>query len=89
MAGLSLATVLFFPSSARAEKVLLKDKDWEVYTEGRVGAFASYSVGDGVPVATKMITMPDGSVVPENISPAGWQIAAEQKDSIRAFGRFR
>src|SRR5690242_11752177 len=73
LAGLSLATVLLFPSHARAEKVLLKDKDWEVYTDGRMGAFASYVIGDGAPVTNgKMITLPDGSVVPEVINGGQW-----------------
>lgn len=75
LARLSLATVLCFPSTARAEKVLLKDKDWEVYTDGRAGAFASYVFGDGPPVATKMITLPDGSVVPEVINGGQWTVA--------------
>jgi hypothetical protein len=34
---------------ARAEKTLLKTPDWEVFTDGRVGAFVSYSRGDGYP----------------------------------------
>ena len=75
-----LFTALLFSGNARAEKVLVKGDDWEVYTDGRVGAFATYSFGDGLPVATKMIRMPDGSVVPEVISSGGWTIAAEQKD---------
>src|SRR5689334_15333195 len=80
LAGLSLLTAFLFSRNARAEKVLVKGDDWEVYTDGRVGAFATYSVGDGLPVANKMVTMPDGSVVPEVISSGGWNIAAEQKD---------
>jgi hypothetical protein len=81
LAGLSLLSALLVSRSARAEKVLAKGDDWEVYTDGRVGAFASYSVGDGPPVATKMITMPDGTVVPENLTPPGWQISDTQKDA--------
>jgi hypothetical protein len=37
------------PKSAHAEKTLLKSDDWEVYTDGRVGAFVSYTHGDGLP----------------------------------------
>lgn len=80
LAGLSLLTALLCARSARAEKVIAKGDDWEVYTDGRVGAFATYSFGDGLPVANKMITMPDGSVVPEVIT-SGWNIAASQKDA--------
>lgn len=81
LAGLSLLTALLVSRSARAEKVIAKGDDWEVYTDGRVGAFASYSVGDGPPVANKMITLPDGTVVPENLTPPGWQISDTQKDA--------
>jgi hypothetical protein len=35
--------------NAHAEKVLLKNDDWEVYTDGRVGAFVSYVRGQGLP----------------------------------------
>src|SRR5262245_38149860 len=81
LAGLSVLTALLLSRTAHAEKVLVKSDDWEVYTDGRVGAFATYSVGDGLPVATKMVKMPDGSVVPEVIAGGGWNIAAEQKDA--------
>jgi hypothetical protein len=44
-----LAVSGFFPRSARGEKILLKTPDWELYTDGRVGAFLSYVRGDGYP----------------------------------------
>jgi hypothetical protein len=37
------------PRQALAEKTLLKNADWEVYTDGRVGAFISHSRGEGFP----------------------------------------
>src|SRR6478735_6222170 len=77
-AGLSLSTAVFFPRSAHAEKVLVKGDNWEVYTDGRVGAFLSWVVGDGAPVANKMITLPDGSVVPEVINGGQWPVNAKQ-----------
>jgi hypothetical protein len=40
---------LLFPKGAAAEKVLAKESDWEVYTDGRVGAFLSYVRGDALP----------------------------------------
>jgi hypothetical protein len=40
---------LFLPRSATAEKILAKDGDWQLYTDGRVGAFLSYVQGDGSP----------------------------------------
>jgi Gram-negative porin len=45
-------TVLLFSGSALAEKTLLKDGDWEVYTDGRAGAFISYTHGQGFPQPT-------------------------------------
>lgn len=81
LAGLSLLTAFLFSRSARAEKVLVKGDDWDVYTDGRVGAFATYSFGDGLPLGNKMITMPNGMVVPEVISSGGWNVAATQKDA--------
>ncbi len=35
--------------NAHAEKVIFKDGDWEVYTDGRVGGYVSYVHGDGLP----------------------------------------
>jgi len=78
LACLSFSTALFYPRSARAEKVLVKGDNWEVYTDGRVGAFLSWVVGDGAPVANKMITLPDGSVVPEVIYGGQWPLNAKQ-----------
>jgi hypothetical protein len=82
LACLSFSTAFLTPRSANAEKILVKDeKDkWEVYTEGRVGAFLSYVVGDAAPIATKQITRPDGSVVPEVIPGGGWSLTAENKN---------
>src|SRR5436190_18840123 len=39
------------PKSAAAEKVLARIDDWEVYSDGRAGGFASWAYGDGIPVA--------------------------------------
>jgi len=78
LACLSFSTALFLPRSAHAEKVLVKGDNWDVYTDGRVGAFLSWVVGDGAPVANKMITLPDGSVVPEVINGGQWPVNAKQ-----------
>jgi Gram-negative porin len=45
----SSAVCALLPRGALAEKTLLKTPDWEVYTDGRVGAFLSYTRGDGFP----------------------------------------
>jgi hypothetical protein len=51
-----------FPRSAAAEKVLAKGDNWEVYTDGRVGAFASWVYGQGLPRNTYGVA-PDGSLI--------------------------
>lgn len=38
-----------YARNAAAEKILAHDGDWTVYSDGRVGAFASYTRGDGYP----------------------------------------
>jgi len=38
-----------FAKNAAAEKILAHDGDWTVYSDGRVGAFASYVRGDDSP----------------------------------------
>lgn len=54
----SVACVLFFsvlsflPRLAAAEKVVSIANGWEVFTEGRMGGFASYTRGDGYPQPT-------------------------------------
>jgi hypothetical protein len=40
---------LLAPGRAAAEKVLAKVNDWEVYSDGRVGGFLSWTHGDGGP----------------------------------------
>jgi hypothetical protein len=58
-AGLRAAAyVLFFavlslaPSRALAEKVVPVADGWQIYTDGRMGGFASYVHGDGYPTPT-------------------------------------
>jgi hypothetical protein len=38
-----------FVKNAAAEKILAHDGDWTVFSDGRVGAFVSYTNGDGYP----------------------------------------
>lgn len=75
LACLSFSTVLFCARSARAEKVLVKGDNWDVYTDGRVGAFLTWTFGDGVPVDTgRMINTPSGPM-PESINGGGWLVS--------------
>jgi hypothetical protein len=48
LCALALASILV-SKSAHAEKTLLKQDAWEVYTDGRVGAFLGYTHGQGYP----------------------------------------
>jgi hypothetical protein len=50
-----------------AEKVIAKGDDWQVYTDGRVGAFLSWVHGDHAPVATSG----------ESFSGSAWGAPAE------------
>src|SRR3954467_629278 len=69
---------LFLAKSAHAEKVLVKGDGWEVYTDGRVGGFLSYTYGDGLP-RPKFQLGADGVAVPiRAISGGGWSVASEQ-----------
>jgi hypothetical protein len=70
LALLSLSTALMFPRSALAEKIVAKGDDWQVYTDGRVGAFFSWVYGDGAPIA--------GSG--ETIDGGGWGVTTDKKD---------
>ena len=42
---LSLFTILGLPRLVQAERVIVKGDNWEVFTDGRVGAFASWVYG--------------------------------------------
>ena len=64
---LSLFTILGLPRLVQAERVLVKGDNWEVFTDGRVGAFASWVYGDPMPVATAPVTLSGG----------GWSLPTE------------
>jgi hypothetical protein len=49
---LFVAAISSFPRRAAAEKVLATVDNWQLYTDGRVGAFVSWAVGDGFPQPT-------------------------------------
>ena len=77
LAFVSLSTALLVPRSARAEKVIVKGDNWEVYTDGRVGAFLNYVFGDGAPVPLKMVNLPDGTVGPDIVNGGQWPVTAK------------
>lgn len=81
LACLSFSTAFVFPRSARAEKTIAKGDNWEVYTDGRVGAFLDWVVGDGAPVPTRTITLADGTTTPEVINGGQWPVTAKNTDA--------
>ncbi len=56
------ATALLVARQALAERVLLHDEQWELFTNGRVGGFLSYMRGDGFPVITATQTPFGGGI---------------------------
>jgi hypothetical protein len=70
--------VLLVPAAARGEKILAKDGDWVIYTDGRVGAFASYAHGQGRPVDTYN---PDGTLY-RDVKAGGYDPAATERAPV-------
>ena len=66
------------PATARAEKVLVKEGDWVVYTDGRVGAFASLAHGEGRPIDTYA---PDGTLL-RDVKGGGFDPAATAREPL-------
>ena len=52
------------PNRASAEKVLANLDGWQVFSDGRAGAFASYAHGNGIPQPT-VVFIPDANGVPQ------------------------
>ena len=77
-------SALVLPKVAHAEKVLFNGDGWEVYTDGRVGGFLSYTYGDALPRPTFQVG-PDGVAVPiRTVSGGGFTSVNEQKQIIDA-----
>jgi len=69
-AALAAFLVLGFGAKARAEIVLTTTADgWEVYTTGRIGAFAEILKGDGIPQAYGMVDTDNDPSTPPGIAP--------------------
>ena len=86
--------------SARAEQVLIKNGDVEVYTDGRAGGFVSYVNADGLPRSTATRTVrtdgfalrgdeenrinPDGTYPQGHIE--GWRVRSGFVGNVLGFG---
>ncbi len=68
---------LFTAVQARAEKVIFKGDDWEVYTDGRMGGFVSWTYGDGYPQNTYGPAPYFATVT--TVQGGGWQGPSENK----------
>jgi hypothetical protein len=58
--------------SAKAEKILAEGDHWQVYTDGRVGAFVSYVRGDGFPQSTQYTDSTGASNILHDVKGGGW-----------------
>jgi hypothetical protein len=76
--------LLALPSSAFAEKIIAKGDDWQVYTDGRVGAFFSWLYGDGFPQSTYKgtNTADDPCVVIRDVKGGGFGALVEQGPDV-------
>jgi len=70
--GVALSVVGLVTRQAAAEVTLLQTPKWEVFTDGRVGGFVSYTNGDGYPNAKldpmsgTPLSTPYGGGIPKN-----------------------
>src|SRR4030095_11318045 len=73
-----LSMALCLSRLASAEKIIFKEKDWEVYSEGRVGGFVSWTYGDGFPQSTYGV-LPDGTLTQiHDVKGGGWGAPTEK-----------
>src|SRR5262249_45606455 len=66
-----LLVALMYPRPADAETLLLSDGAWQVFTDGKVGAFASWALGDGLPQPTYRLAS-DGTPIVQQVTVGGW-----------------
>ena len=78
--GLSLLGLLglISPGAARAEKIVAKDGDWELFTDGRAGVFLSYVHGQGRPLSTVDAS---GNVI-HTVVGGGYDPSASERDPV-------
>jgi hypothetical protein len=73
---LSLSLLVGLSRTARAEKIIMKGDDWEVFTDGRMAGFVSQVNGDGPPIPS-IARNPDGTPI---LDPYGNVMQTDQLD---------
>ena len=66
---LTLASSALLARTARAEFSITSANGWELYTDGRINGFVSYTKGDGYPVTTPTQTPFGGGVNANTANP--------------------
>jgi hypothetical protein len=73
-----LLEVLTCPRPADAETLLLRDGAWQIFTDGRVGAFASWALGDGLPQPIYRLAPNDAQIIQE-VTGGGWNWPSQKQ----------
>jgi porin-like protein len=76
---LFLIFVVLVPGRAAAEKVLTNADGWQVFSDGRAGAFASYSYGDGHPTPVTEVDAAGNPVTISQPLEGGFRSVTEQQ----------
>jgi hypothetical protein len=63
---------------ASAETLLLSDETWQIFTDGRAGAFLSWARGDGVPQPFYRVG-PNYSTILQQVTDGGWSWPSEKQ----------
>ncbi|HXJ19232.1 MAG TPA: hypothetical protein VMT03_03290 [Polyangia bacterium] len=73
-----LFALLTHPRPADAETLLLHDDAWQLFTDGRVGAFLSWAHGGGLPQPTYELT-PSNATIVQQVTGGGWNWPSEKQ----------
>jgi hypothetical protein len=73
-----LLAVLTYPRPAEAETLLLRDETWQIFTDGRVGAFASWALGDGLPQPSYRLA-PNNATIVQQVTGGGWSWPSQKQ----------
>jgi hypothetical protein len=63
---------------ADAETLLLRDDTWQIFSDGRVGAFLSWALGDGLPQPIYRLG-PNNTTIVQQVTGGGWNWPSERQ----------